>query len=235
MTRLTPRCMDLLRLLRSARWLSTSQLRTRFFAHATPDAVRKRLRKLTADRFLVMVRQDRMSQALFTLGREGKRTLESVDGEAITLERKPPTHWEHFAGMNDLRIAAEMAGDLSYFFAYFELPGLGWNQAVIPDGIFTLNGRTFAIEFDRGGRGGGEGIQFFVRTKIPTYRCGFEGFTISSVLIVTESKVRMESLARAIGAVPGPFLFSTISLIRRDGFLAPVFFREPGGEAVTLV
>jgi len=231
MTRLTPRCMDLLRLVRSARWLTTSQLRTRFFAHATPDAARRRLRKLTADRFLLMVRQDRMSQALFTLGREGKRTLEGVDGEAITLERKPPAHWEHFAGMNDLRLAAELAGGLSCFFAYFELPGLGWNHPVIPDGIFTLKGKVFAIEFDRGG----EGIQFFVRTKIPAYRSGLDGLSLTAVLIVTESTARMESLARAIGTVQVPFLFSTLSLIRRHGFLAPVFFREPGGEGVILV
>jgi len=73
--RLTARCTNLLRLLRAARWLTTSQVHARFFSHATLDAVRKRLRKLTAGRYLMMVRQERMSQALFTLGPKASGSL----------------------------------------------------------------------------------------------------------------------------------------------------------------
>src|SRR5438128_1479212 len=43
--KLTPRCTELFRLLRGARWLSTGQIHRRFFPHASVDAARKRLRK----------------------------------------------------------------------------------------------------------------------------------------------------------------------------------------------
>jgi len=45
--RLTKRCLDLFRMLRAARWLTTAQIHRRFFSAATLDAARKRLRKLT--------------------------------------------------------------------------------------------------------------------------------------------------------------------------------------------
>jgi hypothetical protein len=229
--RLTPRCINLLRLLRTARWLTTSQVHRRFFSHATSDAVRKRLRKLTADGYLVMVRQQRMSQALFTLGREGKRILEGKGAEAVNLERKPPAQIHHFSGINDLRIAAELGGCLSYFFACWELPGLGWRQPIIPDGIFTMKDRTFALEFDRGV----EGVQFFVRTKIAAYQRGLDGVPLSAVLIVTDSTTRMASLANAIGDAGGRVLFSTLDLVRLHGFLAPVFYVRPDSEGIPLV
>src|SRR5204862_8366665 len=92
--RLTTRCLGLLRLIRAARWLSTGQIQRRFFPLATTDAVRKRLRKLTSTGYLVVVRRDRMSQAIFTIGPEGKRTLEMVDGDAVTIDRKPPIQRE---------------------------------------------------------------------------------------------------------------------------------------------
>ena len=59
---------------------------------------------------------------LFALGREGKRALEKHGAEEITLERTPPKQWEHFCAINDVRIAAELSGKLSYFFACWELP-----------------------------------------------------------------------------------------------------------------
>ncbi len=64
--RLTPRCMELLRLLQAARWLATGQVRRRFFPHATIDAAHKYLRKLTREGYLLMVRKHRMAEALFT-------------------------------------------------------------------------------------------------------------------------------------------------------------------------
>ena len=67
-----------------------------------------------------------MDEALFRLGRAGKRVLEVARAAPIALERRPPTQKEHFVAVNDMRIAAELAGSLSYFFAYWELPGLGW-------------------------------------------------------------------------------------------------------------
>ena len=229
--RLTERCMDLLKLLDTARWLTTNQIHTRFFAHATYDATRKRLRKLTGAKYLVTVRQRRMELALFTLGPEGKRQLERIGSEPVNLERRPPLQKEHFLGVNDLRIAAELAGDLAYFFAYWELPSLGWINPIIPDAVLTLNGRGFAIEYDRGG----EGLQFFVRTKISRYQQLLGGTPFSALLIVTDTAPRMAALAQAIGQVRIQVFFTTLDLIRAHGFLKPVFYRTPGGEGVSLV
>src|ERR1700733_14498090 len=76
--RLTPRCIDLLRLLAAARWLTTRQIHYRFFRDATIDTARKRLRKLTSGKYLGTVREGRMNEALFTLGCAGKRVLETA-------------------------------------------------------------------------------------------------------------------------------------------------------------
>ena len=94
--RLTKRCFDLLNLLRAARWLTTGQVRRRFFPGATADAARKRLRMLTDAQYLMMYREHRMAEALFALGPKGKQALEKRGAEEITLERKPPKQWEHF-------------------------------------------------------------------------------------------------------------------------------------------
>jgi hypothetical protein len=221
--RLTPRCIDLFRLLAAARWLTTRQIHSRFFHDATIDAARKRLRKLTSGKYLVTVRESRMNEALFTLGRAGKRVLETARVAAGMLERRPPTQREHFLAVNDLRIAAELAGSLSYFFAYWELPGVGWKQPLIPDAIFRIADQTFALEFDRGL----EGIQFFVRTKVAAYRRGLEGLPLTAILIVTDREARMQSLARAIGETNGRMLFSTLDAVKAHGLLGPVFHRMP--------
>jgi hypothetical protein len=189
------------------------------------------LRKLTAAKYLVMVQRDRMSQALFTLGREGKRAIEIASGDSIVLDRTPPIQLQHFLAMNDLRIAAELAGGLQFFFAYWELPGIGWREALIPDAVFTLCESTFAVEFDRGV----EGVRFFVNSKMPVYQRGFSDLTLSAVLVVTDRESRMTSLAAAIGDTRVPVLFSTLDTIRLNGILAPVFYSEPGSKAVALV
>lgn len=228
---LTPRCVNLLRLLSAARWLTTGQIHYRFFSGASPDAARKRLRKLTEGEYLTMVREGRMNQALFTLGRAGKRVLETATARPVTLERKPPTHREHFLAVNDVRIAAELAGSLSYFFAYWELPGLGWRHSLIPDAVFKMAERTFALEFDRGV----EGIQFFIRTKITAYQRGLDGLPLTAILVVTDRDARMVSLATAIGNTKGRVLFSTIGAVRGQGLLGPVFHEQPGDKGAALV
>ena len=229
--RLTPRCINLLRLLSAARWLTTRQIHCRFFASATVDAARKRLRKLTAGKYLDMVRESRMDEALFTLGRAGKRILETASAAPVALERKPPTQREHFLAVNDVRIAAELAGSLSYFFAYWELPGLGWRHPLIPDAVFRMADRTFALEFDRGV----EGVQFFIRTKMTAYRQGLDGLPLAAILVVTDRDTRMSSLAEAIGDTEGRVLFSTIAAVRAHGLSGPAFHRRPGDAGVALV
>jgi hypothetical protein len=229
--KLTPRCINLLRLLSGARWLTTRQIHGRFFREASMDAARKRLRKLTAGEYLVMVREGRMDEALFTLGRGGKRILETARVTPGPLERKPPTQREHFLAVNDVRIAAELAGSLSYFFAYWELPGLGWRHSLIPDAVFRIADRTFAVEFDRGV----EGIQFFIRTKVAAYGRGLDGLPLTAILVVTDRDARMVSLAKAIGETKGRMLFSTLDAVRALGLLGPAFHREPGDVGVPLV
>jgi hypothetical protein len=195
------------------------------------DAARRRLRKLTAGEYLAMVRESRMDEALFTLGRAGKRVLEMAHAAPGGLERRPPAQREHFLAVNDVRIAAELAGSLSYFFAYWELPGLGWRHSLIPDAIFRMAERNFAMEFDRGM----EGIQFFIRTKIVGYRRGLNGLPLAAILVITDRDARMASLAKAIGDTKGSLLFTTLDAVREHGLKGPIFHRQPGDAGVALV
>lgn len=222
---LMPRDMQLLRLLRTARWLTTRQVRARFFSHATCDAVRKRLRKLTQEKYLVMVRRDPMSDALFALGTHGKAVLEDESTEPVILERRPPANFDHLMGVNDCRVSAELAG-CAYFFACWELPHIHWRHKLIPDAILSVSNQTFAIEYDRGF----EGAQFFAKTKLPYYEQGFPNLPGCRVLVITESVVRMKALARAIGRARVEILFTMIELIRAHELLAPIFYRQPTEE-----
>lgn len=217
MVRLTQCCLDLLRLVRAAYWLTTGQVRRRFFPRATPDAVHKYLRKLTKARYLVMVREHRMAEALFTLGPEAKRVLERRGAEEIVLERTPPKHLEHFLGINDLRIAAELSGRLTYFLAYWELPGARWRHAVIPDAVLSLARRSFAIEFDRDK----EGIRYFIRRKVAVYLRGIEGFALGRLLIIADRKARVEALAKRVSDPRGRILYTTLDEIREKASWRP--------------
>jgi hypothetical protein len=228
--RLTTRCKDFLRILRAARWLTTGQVHRRFFPGATVDAARKRLRKLTQGGYLVRFREHHMAEALFTLGREGKRMLEQSGAEEIALERTPPKQLEHFTGINDVRIAAELAGSLAYFFACWELPGVAWRHPVIPDAVFSMCGKTFAMEFDRGG----ESVRFFVRTKIAHYRRGLAGYPLTAVLVVADRKARLVSLARSISDERGQFLFAALDDVRKHGLSARIFHRRTDEEPISL-
>jgi protein involved in plasmid replication-relaxation len=229
--RLTKRCLDFLHLLAAVRVLTTGQIRRRFFQHASPDAARKWLRKATKEGYLRMYRRDRMTEALFMLGPEGKRVLEREGATEIVLDRKLPKQIEHRLGINDIRIAAEMSLPLRYFFACWELPEAGWHHPVIPDAVFAVGARTYAVEFDRGL----ENLRFFVRSKIAVYQRGLEGFPLTAVLIVADRKARMQSLARAISGRDSRFLFTTIDLVRKQGLAAPIFHRSADDKAVQLV
>lgn len=227
--KLTKRCMALLRLLASARWLTTSQIHARFFPEARTDTASQRLLKLSKAGYLVSFRQSRMSESLFTLGPEGKRALEQSSANNIVLERRVPKQLEHLRGVNDVRIAAEREESLRFFFSYWELPGLKWTYPIIPDALFALGGKTFAVEYDRGC----EGLRFFVRSKVTVYRQGLLELPLAAVLVVADRRARMESLARAIGS--GGFLYTTIDQVRKQGLTAPIFVEDVAGEAVSLV
>lgn len=228
--RLTERCLELLKLLESARWLSTGQVRRRFFAKATASAARRRLRRLAQAGYLRKHQENRMREAVFALDREARRVLEAEKngGKLVTLERKPPKQMEHMAGINDIRIAAELCGQqLEYFFAAWELPGIGWKYPLVPDAIFRIADRTFAVEYDRGA----EGLRYFIGSKVACYRRGLPGFPLAAVLVVVDRRSRLEALARAIADGRGQFLFTTIDAIRDRGMLASIYERHAGGAA----
>jgi hypothetical protein len=218
--RLTKRCASLLRIVRQARWLSTRQLHRRFFAHATTDAVSKRLRKLTQAGYLRCVREHPMAENLFTLGPAGKRFLEQEGSDEITLEVRLPKQIEHQSAINDLRISAELAAPLTYFFACWELASVGWKQDIIPDAIFALGDQVFAAEIDRDQ----ESVAYFVRTKLKAYERGFEDLAVTALVIVADREARMRSLARALASMMEPRpLFSTVDMVRKHAITAPVF------------
>ena len=217
--RLTGRCREILRLLAVARWLSTRQLHRRFFAHATLDATRKRILKLVEANYLVKVQQNPMTESLFRLGPEGKRQLERSGVNEVHVPRQVPKQLEHFQGVNDIRIAAELSFPLLYFFTYWELPGINWNQSIIPDAIFGTGKLVFAVEFDRGQ----ENLQYFVRTKIRRYRLGLSGFSHDHLLVVTDRQTRLRALAKAVAVNGNTILLTRLDLIQQHGLNAPIF------------
>jgi hypothetical protein len=211
--RLTKRCTDLLNLLKVAGWLSTNQIHRRFFIDASLDAARKRLRILVNAGYLVAFQQNRMTESVFTLGKEAKRYLEKFGSQEICLARKPPKTFAHQAAVNDLRIAAEISEGVAFFFAYWELPSLNWNQPIIPDAVFSTGNQTYFAEYDRGF----ENVGYFAKTKIAAYRNGIGGFPAFKLLIIADSQSRLDSLARATGHQTFPVLYSTINEIRESG------------------
>jgi hypothetical protein len=208
-------------------------VRRRFFPNASASAARRRLRKLAAAGYLVKHQEGRMREALFTLGREAGRVLETErdGGIAMVLERRLPKQLDHLTGINDIRIAAELLGRLAYFFAAWELPALGWKHPIVPDAIFRASERTFAVEYDRGG----EGLRYFIGSKIAHYRRGLPEFPVAAVLVVVDRESRLAALARAIADSRDRFAFTTIGAIRDRGILAPIWRRTPDGKAEPLI
>jgi hypothetical protein len=218
--RLTHRCEELLRLLQASRWLTTSQVHRRFFGKASLDAARKRLQKLTAAGFLVKLQENQMHEAFFRLGPEGKRFVERHGAAEVVVERRLPKQREHFVGINDVRLAADVHPDLEFFFACWELPGLGWKHSTIPDAVFSVSARRFALEFDRDQ----EALKYFAKTKVAAYNHGLPGFPLTRLLILVDREARMRSLMKSVtGSQRLSVLFSTIDAVREQGLWAPIW------------
>ena len=164
-----------------------------------------------------------MKEILYALSQKGRAELERLGSEQLTLESKPPTQREHFLAVNDVRIAAELTGSLDFFFGYWELPGIGWQYAVIPDALFSIEGRKIAVEVDRGR----ETTKYFVKSKMKGYREGLGRLTLERLLIVTDRKARMFSLAERIGQ-NALVLYLLLEDVRRFGIEGPIFFRFSG-------
>lgn len=228
--RLTPRCLEILKLLSAARWLRTRQLHRRFFAQATANAAQRRLRALSAADYLRRVQPNRMEDALFALGPEGKRALERQGLCDISLHRHPPKQLEHFLGVNDIRMAAELSLELAYFFGYWELAGAGWKHAIIPDAVFGAGSKSVAVEFDRGH----ENIRYFLQ-KLKLYERGLRDFPLHRILIVTDRRRRMETLAKALGPMGRKMLLTTLDSIQQHTLAEPIFFENSHSGAGKLL
>jgi protein involved in plasmid replication-relaxation len=206
-----------------SKWLTTGQLARLYFPKVTPDAVRKSLRRLVEAGYLVVHREHQMAEALHGLGPKGKAHLEAK-GVAAEVTRKPPRQIEHMLGINDVRVAVEVRpAQVAYFFASWELPGLGWVHPVIPDAVMGLRlpeRRTFLVEYDRGT----ETLPTFVG-KLRGYEGGLSGIPFRALLLMTDTDSRLETLARHVRKEG--FLRRILGCVRTDlsteGIDAPLF------------
>lgn len=179
-----------------SKWLTTGQLARLYFGQVTPDAVRKSLRRLVETGYLVAHREHQMAEALHGLGPKGKLLLEAK-GLAAEVGRKPPRQIEHLIGINDVRVAVEVnPREVAYFFASWELQGLGWVHPVIPDAVVGLKlpeRRTFLVEYDRAT----ETLPTLV-AKLRAYEGGLSGIPFRALILVVDTATRLETLARHV-------------------------------------
>jgi hypothetical protein len=214
------------------RWLTTSQLRRVYFPHVTLDAVRKSLRRLHDAGYLASHRGHRMAEALYGVGRTAKPLLEA---KALTVElaRTPPRQIEHMVAINDMRLAVEVEPErLAYFFAAWELGGLGWTHTLIPDAVFSLKPTTsgvFGLEVDCGT----EPLKVLLN-KMASYESGLPTFpAVRGVLFTVESPARLQALAAILHrSTPRlPICAAPAEDIQISGAFAPVFTRLGSSES----
>lgn len=221
MTKLSPRDLFVITKCGVGKWLSTSQLQKLCFGEVTPDAVRKSLRRLAEAGYLVSIRQDRMSEAFHGLGRKGKELLASrgLEREAV---RRLPEQLEHLAGINDLRVAVEGQPErVAYFFAAWELAGIGWPYPVLPDAVCGLKlpvRKTFVFEYDRGTEPLAE-----LRRKLRMY-AGLRNIRLVAVVVIVDTPKRTESLTGRLGGFRDQALLVTdVAQICTQGVYGPIF------------
>jgi hypothetical protein len=206
-----------------SKWLTTGQLARLYFPNVTPDAVRKSLRRLVEAGYLVVHREHQMAEALHGLGPKGKVLLEAK-GVPAEVVRRPPRQIEHLVGINDLRVAVEVKpSQVAYFFASWELQGLGWVHPVIPDAVVGLklpDRRTYLVEYDRGT----ETLATLVG-KLRGYEGGLTGVSFRALLLVTDTTSRLETFGRHVRKEG--FLRKVLGCIHAElttvGFDAPLF------------
>lgn len=233
MVRITERDVRLLATCAAARWLTTGQVQRLFFGDSTLDAVRKRLRKLSEAGFLQSRQSDRMSEMLHGIGRDGKEVL-ATKGIDVAVERGVPDHAEHCIGINDIRIAVSSASwRTRYFFAHWELGAFGWQYAVIPDAVFSIEcplRLTAMAEYDRGTEG-----RDLVLRKMQLYEGLLASFPFDAVLVVADSE---RSQARLTPRLAGPWRFGVATCRLSELIAAPSsrMLSEPGrSELASLV
>lgn len=178
------------------RWLTTTQIGRLYFPGATANAVQKRLRKLVEAGYLRSYREGLLSEALHAPGPKAKAVFEEKSLEYVGAS-EIPRQVAHLVGVNDIRIAVETSpAPVAYFFAHWQVGGLGWPHPVIPDAVFGLlapHRRNFAVEYDRGTESVG-----ILAAKLRTYQEGLPGFAFEAVVIITERDRRMDSVRREV-------------------------------------
>jgi acyl CoA:acetate/3-ketoacid CoA transferase alpha subunit len=225
----TGRDLELLGKLAVCRWLTTTQIKRLYFPDASLNAVQKRLRKLAEEGFVRSVREHRMAEAVHAVGSKGIPLLEERGLEADKV-REVPKQIEHLLGVNEIRVAVETSGaDVAWFFAYWQLAGLGWTHPVIPDAVFALRmpmRRSFVLEYDRGTETAGKLLE-----KLRAYGEGLPGLGFEAVVVVTENARRLDLLARGLRRRPVELtvLASPIEAIREAGIFETLFVELPEG------
>lgn len=152
-TMLTPRDLDLMDLLARARWLNTSQIRSRFFPEKTANAVNKRMAKLVAARWLRTVRPGLMAERYYSLTERGRRHAEQtgVGGLKHTHTTRFPKQLKHFSWINDLRLWFQRPGLTRVRYEAFWENHPGGGSSLVPDAIATIGEELrLAIEVDCG-------------------------------------------------------------------------------------
>jgi hypothetical protein len=148
---------EIMKLLLRARWLSTQQIRDRFFPGRTANAVNKRLAKLTTAGLLRVVRPHMTSQCWYRPSAAGAALLaQDASNGGTSVRYGFPRQLDHFARINDLRLWFELqeALNLRGFLAEWEYKQVGVRPTVVPDALAFLeqDGRhgVLAIEVDCG-------------------------------------------------------------------------------------
>lgn len=224
-TRIMDRDFELLQLLASTGWLSSRQIQYALFPKTTLKVVNKRLRKLAEEKLIKTVRPHRTAENMYRLERLGRKLLlkeTDFPEEQILMMRNLPQPLDHFARINDLRLAfiqevRKRGGQILFFLTDMELRKRGAQSEVIPDGMtaFNLNGNKyrFAIEYDNGT----ETAHYFATKKIRKYLklLSFQGQILGlsdfRVLVLTDSFRTASRLMKASvreDLPPGLFHFS---------------------------
>lgn len=209
----TSRDLELFNLLVRAKWLSTSQIRRRFFPGASLNAVQKRLRRLALGGHLKVGRTGRTSESLFSLTGTS-RGLIGFEHQAARL----PQQLGHFAFINDLRLWFESVA-AGRFLAEWEYRPFSTKGATVPDALVRLEHLDqpllYAIEVDCST----ENVRVLVG-KLRGYRSSNQ--RINGVLIWAPGPRRLRAIAAAVlrsdvGAEIGPvWLADSNELPRTD-------------------
>jgi Replication-relaxation len=228
--RVTGRDLRLFAKLALCRWLTTTEIKRLYFPEATSNAVQKRLRKLADSGYLRSERENRMAEAVHAVGVKAKPLVEER-GIEIDVASEVPKQIEHMLGVNDIRVAVETSRvKVAWFFAYWQLPGLGWTHPVIPDAVFAVRAperRCFVLEYDRGTETAGKLLE-----KLRAYDGGLPGLGFEAVVVVTEGTRRLDLLARGLRRrmVEVTVLASAMEEISKAGVFEARFVELPEGS-----